>query len=80
MKSWRCSWEADLIRAVSYYGGPVESLQNPARQRFFEDRIEDWELNVLDGSGPGEQIRVSLVETINMRDSVSRRNSKVYTF
>ena len=52
-----------MIRESSFYDGPVEP--NAGREkaaRILEDRIEDWELNAVDGSGPGARIALGQVK------------------
>ena len=47
-------WETELFQQAEFYDGAVEPNQGLARQRrTFEDFIEDWERNAIDGTGPG---------------------------
>ena len=56
------AWEADLVRSASFYDGTTEPDEGEERpQRIFEDRIEDWELNAIDGRGPGAVIPLGQV-------------------
>ena len=55
-------WETELFQNAEFYDGQVEPDQGLARERrIFEDRIEDWEMNAVDGTGPGERIPLGRV-------------------
>ena len=55
-------WETELLRAASFYDGDVEPDDGPEKEmRIFEDEIENWEQNAIDGNGPGERIPLSQV-------------------
>ena len=56
-------WETTLFREASFYDGPTDPNAGPQRERrIFEDRFEAWEQNAIDGTGPGERIRLSTVK------------------
>ena len=57
-------WEAELLLNASFYDGVVEPDDGvpTVTHRVFDDRIEDWELNAIDGTGPGARIRLSDVK------------------
>merc|ERR1719261_776370 len=56
-------WETTLLRAASFYDGPVEpEVGEDRRQRIFEYQVEDWEMNAVDGSGPGDPISLTDVK------------------
>ena len=55
-------WETELLHRAEYYDGPVEPTGRVRDLKIFEDRIEDWELNAIDGSGPGPRIPLSQVK------------------
>lgn len=53
-------WETKLLRQASFYDGEVEPVDGDmGQQRIFEDHIESWEANAIDGTGPGERMRLS---------------------
>ena len=55
-------WETQLFQQAEFYDGAVDQVVGlPRERRIFEDRIEDWEMNAVDGSGPGEQIPLGQV-------------------
>ena len=55
-------WECELLREASFYDGPVEPDQAPQLpQRIFEDRVELWEVNAIDGRGVGPVIPLGQV-------------------
>ena len=55
-------WETELFHQAEFYDGVVEPNRGlPRERRIFEDRIEDWEMNAVDGSGPGAQIPLGQV-------------------
>ena len=55
-------WEMELLRKASFYDGDVESGEGgPRETRIFEDQIEAWEQNAIDGTGDGERIPLSRV-------------------
>lgn len=59
-------WEVSLIRSSTLYDGPVEPDEGLEKSmRIFEDRIEDWEENAIDGTGPGARIPLSVVKRNN---------------
>ena len=74
-------WETELFQQAEFYDGDVEPNQGLARQRrTFEDFIEDWERNSIDGTGPGarrplSQVKRDAAATVS---SVSMKNTMVY--
>ena len=59
-------WETELLRQSSFYDGEVEPDEGIQRQRrIFEDTIEEWELNAIDGKGPGPVIPLGQVRLNN---------------
>ena len=55
-------WETELLRESSFYDGPVEPDEGmPRQQRIFEDKLEEWELNAIDGKGAGPVIPLGQV-------------------
>ena len=57
-------WEITLLTHASFYDGEVEPTADADRAlRVFEDRIEDWEMNAVDGSGPGDEIPLGDVKS-----------------
>ena len=59
-------WEIELLRDASFYDGPVEPDEGMQRQqRVFEDKMEGWELNAIDGKGPGPVIPLGQVRRNN---------------
>lgn len=55
-------WECELLHEASFYDGQVEPDQAPQLpQRIFEDRVELWELNAIDGKGTGPVIPLGQV-------------------
>ena len=59
------TWEAELLRKASFYDGPVEPAPGAGPQqqrRIFEDRIQDWEGNAIDGNGLGPRIPLGQVK------------------
>ena len=56
-------WEKSLLQEASFYDGVVAGPAAAAvPPKIFEDRIEDWELNAADGSGPGPAIPLGQVK------------------
>ena len=61
----------DLLRKVSFYDGPVEHEAHAQNeQQIFENRIEDWEQWVIDGSKNG-----GTNEEKRLLDTVRRDNT-----
>ena len=59
-------WETELFHGAEYYDGEVEPSEGlPKEKRIFEDRIENWEMNAVDGSGPGVSIPLGQVRRDN---------------
>lgn len=55
-------WEIDLLRKASFYDGDVEPDEGAPREtRIFEDQVEAWEQNAIDGTGDGARIPLSRV-------------------
>ena len=61
-------WEQELLREATFYDGPTDVDADPDQaaaaaqnNRVFEDTIEDWELNAIDGKGPGPAIPLAQV-------------------
>ena len=55
-------WESELLHEVSFYDGPVEPDEGPQLpRRIFEDRVELWEANAIDGRGVGPVIPLGQV-------------------
>ena len=62
-------WEVELMRAASFYGGPADPAAVVVPQvRIFEDTFEAWEQQAIDGTGPGNRIRLGAVK----RDQAAR--------
>ena len=57
-------WETVLFREASFYDGNGDVNERPDERnvRIFEDRIEDWEQNAVDGTGPGPRIPLGAVK------------------
>ena len=74
-------WETEFFQQAEFYDGDVEPNQGLSRQRrTFEDFIEDWERNSIDGTGPGarrplSQVKRDAAATVS---SVSMKNTMVY--
>ena len=59
-------WEVELLCEASFYDGAVEPDEGIQRQqRILEDTIEGWELNAIDGKGPGPVIPLGQVRRNN---------------
>ena len=56
------TWETELLHRAEFYDGEIEPVGRVRERRIFEDRIEDWELNATDGSGPGPRIALGQVK------------------
>jgi hypothetical protein len=57
-------WETQLLRGASFYDGPVEPADDESCiRRIFEDHVEGWERNAVDGQGTGPRIPMGVVKT-----------------
>ena len=64
LEVFKC-WEIDLLKKASFYDGSVEPTEDDDQLgdvRLFDDRLEDWEKNAVDGTGPGPAIPLGVVK------------------